>query len=133
MEMNCGRGTTIFAEGQAAQSVYILRGGRIKLSVTSREGKTMILRIAEAGQVIGLSAALTASEYVSPANSCHGCDSTAEILACCARASLLLASSIRRASTFWFTLASGNFPALSRSPAGAPVRISMPWSTVSIA
>jgi CRP/FNR family transcriptional regulator len=64
MEMNCSVGTTIFVEGQAAHSVYILRSGRIKLSVTSREGKTVILRIAEAGQVISSSVVSLVNRFV---------------------------------------------------------------------
>jgi CRP/FNR family transcriptional regulator len=68
---------TIFAEGDAAEHVYILRTGRMKLSVTSREGKTMILRIAGAGQVLGLAAALTTSEHEVSAEALEPCRVTA--------------------------------------------------------
>src|ERR1700694_4541983 len=47
MEINYRRGAAVFAEGQLPQCVFVVHSGRIKLSVTSREGKTMILRIAE--------------------------------------------------------------------------------------
>lgn len=54
---------TLFVEGQPSQCVYIVLSGRIKLSVTSRDGKTMIVRIAEAGDVLGLAAAMNSGEY----------------------------------------------------------------------
>ncbi len=54
---------TLFVEGQPSQCVYIILSGRIKLSVTSRDGKTMIVRIAEAGDVLGLAAAMNSGEY----------------------------------------------------------------------
>ena len=57
------RGYSLFIEGQPSQCVYIILSGRVKLSVTSREGKTMIMRIAEAGDVLGLNAAMNASDY----------------------------------------------------------------------
>jgi CRP/FNR family transcriptional regulator, cyclic AMP receptor protein len=62
-EMDYGRGYSLFVEGQPSQCVYIILSGRVKLSVTSREGKTMIMRIAEAGDVLGLSAAMNNGDH----------------------------------------------------------------------
>lgn len=62
-DLDYSRGNTLFLEGQPSQCVYIVLSGRVKLSVTSRDGKTMILRLAEAGDVLGLSAALNAGDY----------------------------------------------------------------------
>lgn len=62
-EVDFSRGDTLFVEGQPSQCVYVVLSGRVKLSVTSREGKTMIVRIAEAGDVLGLSAVMNAGEY----------------------------------------------------------------------
>jgi CRP/FNR family transcriptional regulator, cyclic AMP receptor protein len=62
-EMDYRRGHSLFVEGQPSQCVYIVLSGRVKLSVTSREGKTMIMRIAEPGDVLGLSAAMNGGEY----------------------------------------------------------------------
>ena len=67
------RGGRLFAEGEPPRCVFILSRGRIKLSVTSREGKTMILRIAEAGQVLGLSAALGGKEHEVTAEALEPC------------------------------------------------------------
>lgn len=62
-EMDYSRGYSLFVEGQPSQCVYVILTGRVKLSVTSREGKTMIMRIAESGDVLGLSAAMNNGEY----------------------------------------------------------------------
>ena len=63
MQVNYTRGGRLFAEGERSRCVFFLSSGRIKLSVTSREGKTVILRIAEADQLLGLSAALSGNTY----------------------------------------------------------------------
>jgi CRP/FNR family transcriptional regulator, cyclic AMP receptor protein len=57
------RGTRLFAEDEAPKSIFILRSGRVKLSVTSQEGKTAILRIASAGNILGLSAVLAGATH----------------------------------------------------------------------
>jgi CRP/FNR family transcriptional regulator, cyclic AMP receptor protein len=56
-------GATLFAEGQAARGVYIVRRGRVKLSVCARDGKTLILRIAAAGEMLGVAAVISGREY----------------------------------------------------------------------
>jgi CRP/FNR family transcriptional regulator, cyclic AMP receptor protein len=62
-EVTVTRGNQLFCEGDEPKYVYFVVNGRIKLSVSSREGRTMILRVAEAGQVLGLSAALSFNEH----------------------------------------------------------------------
>jgi len=57
------RGSVLFMEGQISQGVYILCQGRVKLSTCSRDGKVIILQIAEAGEVLGLSAVISGSPY----------------------------------------------------------------------
>src|ERR1051326_3227719 len=47
-------GAVLFAEGEAARGVMVLCKGRVKVSMTSSEGKTLILRVARAGEVLGL-------------------------------------------------------------------------------
>ena len=56
-------GQVLFHEGQTAEHVMILCQGRVKLSVSSREGKKMILSIAEAGEVLGLSSVIAEKGY----------------------------------------------------------------------
>src|SRR5438552_471823 len=71
------RGGMLFSEGETPQYLFIVRSGRIKISVTSREGRTMILRIADAGHVLGLSATLSASQHELSAEALEPCCVTA--------------------------------------------------------
>ena len=57
------RGTTLFMEGQDARGIFVLCQGRAKLSTSAADGKTIILRIAEAGEVLGLSSAMANRPY----------------------------------------------------------------------
>lgn len=65
-------GSVLFREGEAPQAVLVLCQGKAKLSVASREGKTVILSIAEPGEVLGMSSAIsghpheTTAETVEP-------------------------------------------------------------------
>ena len=56
--MNMARGAKLFSEGDPVRNVFIICMGQIKISSTSREGKTMILKLAGPGDVLGLSAVL---------------------------------------------------------------------------
>lgn len=73
IEMSYSRGDRIFSEGELPQYVFILRRGRVKLSVTSSEGKTVILRIAEGGHALGLNAVLTTKEHEASAEALEPC------------------------------------------------------------
>jgi CRP/FNR family cyclic AMP-dependent transcriptional regulator len=53
----------VLVEGQNPCGIFILCQGRAKLSTTSRDGKTLIVRIAEAGEVLGLHAVITGGPY----------------------------------------------------------------------
>jgi CRP/FNR family transcriptional regulator, cyclic AMP receptor protein len=57
------KGTMLCLEGQAPRGVFILCTGRAKLCTTSSEGKTIILRIAEPGEVLGLTAVVSDTPY----------------------------------------------------------------------
>jgi CRP/FNR family cyclic AMP-dependent transcriptional regulator len=48
------KGTMLFIEGQQPRGVFVLCIGKAKLSTSSREGKTIITKIAEAGDLLGL-------------------------------------------------------------------------------
>jgi len=53
----------LFVEGQAPRGFFIICTGRVKLYVSGSDGKTLILRVAEAGEVLGLSAAVSGDPY----------------------------------------------------------------------
>jgi CRP/FNR family transcriptional regulator, cyclic AMP receptor protein len=57
------RGATLFVEGQPSRGVFILCSGRVKLSTSSADGRALILRIADAGEVLGLPATITGTSY----------------------------------------------------------------------
>ena len=53
----------LFIEGQQPRGVFVLCNGKAKLSTSSAEGKTVITKISEAGDVLGLSAAISNRPY----------------------------------------------------------------------
>lgn len=55
--------TIVFEESQPVKGVYVVCSGQVKLSTTSRDGKTMILRLAGPGDVLGLSATMNNLPY----------------------------------------------------------------------
>jgi CRP/FNR family cyclic AMP-dependent transcriptional regulator len=57
------KGTMLCLEGQAPRGIYVLCTGKAKISTTSSEGKSIILRIAEPGEVLGLTAAISSTPY----------------------------------------------------------------------
>ena len=59
----CPRGTVLFRESQPARGVFLLCEGRVRLSVCSESGRRMTLRVASAGEMLGMSAALAGGCY----------------------------------------------------------------------
>jgi CRP/FNR family transcriptional regulator, cyclic AMP receptor protein len=57
------KGATLFVEGQDPRGVFILCNGKVKLSTSSVDGRTLILRISETGEVLGLAATLCGRPY----------------------------------------------------------------------
>ena len=66
-------GALLFVEGQAPRGVYVLCSGKVKLSTTSREGKVLILRIAQPGEVLGLSAVISGESFEVTAETTEPC------------------------------------------------------------
>jgi len=64
-------GAVLFIEKQKNRGVYILCEGQAKLSISSSDGKKLILRIAKAGEVLGLMALLAGSDYDVTAEMLH--------------------------------------------------------------
>jgi len=56
-------GAVLYLEGEAARGVYLVCHGRVKLMTASSEGKTLIVKIAGPGEVLGLHAALSGSKH----------------------------------------------------------------------
>jgi CRP/FNR family transcriptional regulator len=66
-------GALLFVEGQEPRGVYVLCSGKAKLSTTSREGKVLILRIAQPGEVLGLSAGISGLPFEVTAETTEPC------------------------------------------------------------
>ena len=66
-------GAILFVEGQSPRGMFILCSGKVNLSTTSREGKILILKTADAGEALGLSAAISGIGYESTAETATPC------------------------------------------------------------
>ncbi len=67
------KGAVLFVEGQAPRGIYVLCKGRVKLSICSTDGKTLILKVAEPGEVLGLSASVSGKAYELTAETLDPC------------------------------------------------------------
>jgi CRP/FNR family transcriptional regulator, cyclic AMP receptor protein len=67
------QGAVLFLEKQDSRGVFVLCEGEVKLSISSKEGKTLILRIARAGEILGLAAVLAGKEYEVTAETLRPC------------------------------------------------------------
>ncbi len=53
----------LFIEGQQPRGVFVLCTGKVKLSTSSKEGKTIITKLSDAGDVLGLNATVSNRPY----------------------------------------------------------------------
>jgi CRP/FNR family transcriptional regulator, cyclic AMP receptor protein len=66
-------GAVLYVEGQTPRGMFILCSGKVNLSTTSREGKILILKTAQAGEALGLSAAISGLGYETTAETATAC------------------------------------------------------------
>jgi CRP/FNR family cyclic AMP-dependent transcriptional regulator len=57
------KGAVLFIEGQPSRGIFVLCQGHVKLSLSDKDGKTLILKIAAAGEVLGLGATISGKAY----------------------------------------------------------------------
>lgn len=57
------KGAMLFMEGQAASGIFAICSGQVKLSTSSPEGKVIIIRVAKAGELLGLPGTLSGKPY----------------------------------------------------------------------
>src|SRR6267154_880235 len=57
------KGAILFVEGQEPRGVFVVCNGRVKLSAGSADGKSLILRIADPGEVVGLPGTISGKAY----------------------------------------------------------------------
>jgi|GEM_PF-1757924 CRP/FNR family cyclic AMP-dependent transcriptional regulator len=66
-------GAVLFVEGETPRGVFVLSRGRAKLSIGSASGKVMILRIAKAGEILGLHAVVSGTPFQATAQTVEPC------------------------------------------------------------
>ena len=66
------RGAVIFHEGTEARGIYVISSGNAKVSISSADGKKLIMRLAGRGEVLGLYAGLTGRPFEATAEMVEG-------------------------------------------------------------
>lgn len=66
-------GALLFLEKHEPRGVFVLCEGEVKLTISSSEGKTLILKIAKPGDILGLTAVLSGRPYEVSAETLHPC------------------------------------------------------------
>ncbi len=66
-------GAILYLEKQDPRGIFVLCAGEVKLSISSSTGKTLILRIAKPGEILGLMAVLANTPYEVTAETLHPC------------------------------------------------------------
>lgn len=67
------KGSVLFVEGERPRGVYIVCSGKVKLTASSSEGKTLIVKIAEEGEVLGMSSCILDKQYEVSAETLEPC------------------------------------------------------------
>jgi len=67
------KATELFAQGQPARGLFVLCAGRAKLTTSSRSGRSLIVRVAEPGEVLGLSAVMSNTTHDVSATTLEPC------------------------------------------------------------
>ena len=67
------QGAVLFVEGQVPRGIFVLCKGSVKLSINSPNGRTMIVKLAEPGEVLGLSATISGKPYEVTAETIDPC------------------------------------------------------------
>ena len=67
------QGAVLFVEGQMPSGIFVLCMGRVKMSASGSDGKILVVRIAEPGEVLGLSATMSGKAYELTAETAESC------------------------------------------------------------
>jgi CRP/FNR family transcriptional regulator, cyclic AMP receptor protein len=60
-------GSVIFRQGEHSTGVFTVKRGTVKISTTSSKGRAVILRIARAGEMLGLASVFSGEPYIATA------------------------------------------------------------------
>ncbi len=127
------RGAKLFSEGEVARNVFVLCSGQVKLSTNSRDGKTMILKIAVPGDLLGLNAALADAPHELTAETIEPCtiktarrEQFVEFLHKYGVASMKAAQSL--STEYWTVFRDARRLALSTSAGGRLAQLLLEWA-----
>lgn len=67
-------GAVLFAEGQSPRGVFIVRRGKVKLSICGSDGRTLILRMVNPGLLLGVAAVVSGCPYEATAETQEPCE-----------------------------------------------------------
>jgi CRP/FNR family transcriptional regulator len=67
------KGAVLFLEGQVPRGIFVLCKGLVKLSLSAGDGKTIILKIVEPEEVLGLGATVSGKPYELTAETLEPC------------------------------------------------------------
>jgi CRP/FNR family transcriptional regulator, cyclic AMP receptor protein len=68
--------SVLFVQGDEAAGIHILHAGQVKLTMNSSRGRTLILKISEPGEVLGLHNCVSLANYEVSAESLQRCEIT---------------------------------------------------------
>jgi len=57
------KGEILFAEDQAPRGIFVISKGRVRLSASASDGKSLIIRMADIGEIVGLPATISGKRY----------------------------------------------------------------------
>jgi len=60
---NYAKNGVLFVEGQEPRGVFVICDGRVQLSTSSSHGKSVLVRVAEAGEMVGLPGCISGKPY----------------------------------------------------------------------
>ena len=127
------KGSVLFVEGQEPRGVFILCNGRVKLGAGSAVGKSLIMRIADTGEIIGLPSTISGKPYELTAEALEplqanfiGRDSFLEFLRAHGDAALRVAQVL--SGIYHATCQEVRYLGLSRSAAEKLARFLLDWN-----
>jgi CRP/FNR family cyclic AMP-dependent transcriptional regulator len=66
--------STLFVQGDEPAGIHVLRAGQVKLTMNSSRGRTLILKISEPGEMLGLHNCVSRSPYEVTAETLQRCE-----------------------------------------------------------
>jgi CRP/FNR family cyclic AMP-dependent transcriptional regulator len=67
------KGSLLFVEGEKPRGVFVVCSGKVKLTTSSSEGRTLILRMAQKGEILGSSSVLLQKNFEMSAETLEPC------------------------------------------------------------